>query len=167
MHRSSSEGQEQIHGIFGPGDILGLIENLTGCPYPSQASLATRSGRLLKINLEKARQELQNDGRQMAQTWIEHAVHRYESVLTGKIEIMGASRVEGKLRLFFSNLALRFGQPESDMVRIPISLTKTQIARAISVRVETVIKELNRWEKNNRLKMTPSEMLVSQSRQEI
>jgi CRP-like cAMP-binding protein len=61
--------------------------------------------------------------------------------------VLSAGAVEARLAALLVNLADRFGDIDDDAVlRVPLVLTRSELASCISSTMETVIRTMSRWD---------------------
>jgi CRP-like cAMP-binding protein len=146
---TNKNGEERIIGIFGPGDFVGLSALLNKSNYPAFALAASKTCKVYKLYIRSFDHELESSDFKNMLSWLKEKLLLHEQILRDKIMILGAGQVHHRLVELFEHLISRFSKPEAEskIITIPISLTKTQIAKIIEARVETVIRTLNIWEK--------------------
>lgn len=145
---TNKNGEERIIGIFGPGDIIGLSAILNKINYPAFALIASKTCKVLKLYIRSSDQELDNNNYENMLNWQRKKLFLHEQILREKIFILGAGHVHQRLVELFEHLINRFSKMDTTSKNIlPISLTKTQIAKIVEARVETVIRTLSKWEK--------------------
>lgn len=152
----NEQAEQRIVGIFGPGDIVGLSAILKRSVFPASAVIASKTCRIMKFYIRSANHDLDSNQRDNMSTWQREMLLHHEQILRDKIVMLGAGRLQTRLIAFFDHMRLRFSKdldPKAQKVFIPIALTKTQIAKVVEARVETVIRELNKWEKAGYLTM--------------
>lgn len=157
INSAISNGEERIIGIFGPGEIVGISALLRGRTFPANAIVSSKTARVFKLYIRGVDQDDSLDKTQQMeiQSWLREMLLAHEQILRDKIMITGAGDIHQKLVVLFDQLRLRFSyRSDDDNFLIEAPMTKTQIAKMIEARVETVIRTLNKWEKANHLKMT-------------
>ena len=148
VSNTTKDGDERIIGIFGPGEMIGLSAILKQSAYPADAVVSSKHARVMKLFIRGIDQSLPESERRSIHIWLREMLLIHEQILRDKIMILGAGRLHTKLIELFEHLRLRFAnqEPENTFF-IPVPVTKTQIAKMIEARVETVIRTLNKWEK--------------------
>lgn len=85
----------------------------------------------------------------------------HEQILRDKIDIINAPSVDCRIFELLKHLIRRFAQHESQIRHyIPLRLTRQQMGRLIDVRVETIIRTINRWKKMNLVQWTKEGILI-------
>ena len=157
-------GDDHIFGIFGPGDIIGLSAILKRSPYPASAIVGSKHCSVIKLFIRSIEHDLAESDRANMHAWQRERLLSHEQILREKIMILSAGSLHTRLIEFFEHLRLRFSKNQierAQSIHIPLSLTKTQIAKVIEARVETVIRILNRWEKAGYIKFDSGSISIS------
>lgn len=150
----SRSGDEKIISLFGPGEFLGLSAMLKHVNYPANALISSKKAQIVKFYIRSMEQDADLKDKREVQTWLREMLLRHEQILRDKISILSAGRLNTKLIELFEHLNARFSETRiKDEFHIPLQLTKTQIAKMIEARVETVIRTLNKWEKSGYFEM--------------
>jgi CRP-like cAMP-binding protein len=161
---TNQEGEDCILGIFGPGEIVGLSAILNSMPFPASARVSCNGCRVLKMYIRSADVDLEGEQRKNILLWQREMLLLHEQILRDKIRILGAGRLHLRLIELFEHLLLRFATRQEQNTKksfIPVPITKTQIAKIIGARVETVIRVLNKWEKAGFLTMNDKGISIS------
>lgn len=149
-------GEERIVGLFGPGEMIGLSALLSRKQFPADAIAASKDVQFVKFYIRSIDVDIGSSERVEIHSWLREMLLKHEQILRDKLLFMGADLMHTRLLDLFEHLRLRFSSssnPEDFLIPIPI--TKTQIAKLIEVRVESLIRTLNKWEKAGHLKMGP------------
>jgi CRP-like cAMP-binding protein len=160
---TNKNGEERIIGIFGPGDIIGLSAILNKINYPAFALIASKTCKVLKHYIRSSDQELDNNNYENMLSWQRKKLFLHEEILREKIFVLGAGQVHQRLIELFEHLINRFSKIDisSKNILIPISLTKTQIAKIVEARVETVIRTLSKWEKLGHISINSENICIT------
>jgi CRP-like cAMP-binding protein len=138
-------GREVILEIFGPGDPLGAVVAYEGRPYPASAIAIERSLCLLVRRreffslLERHPSLVRGYLVGMAQRIVE---------LTRRIPEVAGGRVETRFAHLFLKLADRVGRATPNGTRIPMSLSRQDLADLAGTTIETTIRVMSRWGKD-------------------
>ena len=162
INRTNEQGDENMVGIFGPGDVIGLSAVLRGAHYPATARSCATGTEIVKLYSAGIRPGAaatagaSNPYQQILDQWLRDLMLAHERILQDKIEITSAGSIRERTYLLLKSLTLRFGQEIEgvDGTLIPLALTKTLIAKLVGARVETVIRLLRSWERDKYIKMT-------------
>jgi CRP-like cAMP-binding protein len=152
--RSASDGTETIVAIFGPRESIGDIAVLQQGTYPADAVAASESLEILRVDAgpvlaAKAANPAVSES--ITRTIIEHT-----QALHQKIRIMSAGSIPKRLATLLLHLAERFGdEEEGGATFVPIVLSRTELARLVGATVETTIRAMSRWNKEQLLSTTP------------
>lgn len=153
----SQSGDARIIGVFGPGEIIGLSAILKQITFPANALLASREGEVIQFYIRGLAQLLEDETKRELQSWTREMLLLHEQILRDKIMILGAGRINIKIIELIQHFKVRFApSTPANSFLIPIPITKTQIAKMVEARTETVIRMLNVWEKAGFLKMNES-----------
>jgi CRP-like cAMP-binding protein len=149
IFRMAPSGREVILEIFGPGDPVGAVASFEGFPFPASASAAEAS-RCLQL------------GREHFLTLLEHDPRILRAVLSGfslrllemsrRIVELSSGRVEVRLAQLFLRLAHEQGHVEGKGCFIPQRLTRQELADLCGTTIETTIRVLSRWGKEDLLR---------------
>lgn len=151
------EGNSDIRGFFGPGNVIGLTAFLADRDFPLHCISCGPSKVLIARPRFHRTSELSSNDPISSELnlWMRKQIFLHEEALREKIEILSAKNVDQKLEMFFRMCVRRFNLPHTQSPSfIPFPFTKTQIAKYLGVRVETAIRKLNSLEKQGRLRMS-------------
>jgi CRP-like cAMP-binding protein len=142
-------GQEAILEIFGPGDPLGAVAVYEGKNYPASA-IALESTTCLRIE------------RDVFFTLLEQHPSLVRGVLSGlnlrlveltkRVAELTGGRVENRLARLFLRLSEQFGRSERAGLFIPMPLQRQELADMTGTTVETCIRIMSRWAKEDVLR---------------
>ncbi len=152
----NKQGQESIQDISGPGEILGLSPLINNSHYEDDAVTMSSNSQILSLHLANAELAISGQDKINYLNWqITHLI-KNEKKLRSKILILSAGELNQRLLELFEHLIKKFSvQPHGrgGNFFIPISLTKTQIAKIIDARIETAIRILRAWEREGYLEI--------------
>jgi CRP-like cAMP-binding protein len=136
-------------GIFGPSDVIGISATIKKATYPGNAKSISKNSEIIKLYLRpllEAKKPYNNE----IQIWIREILLQHEQILRDKIDLTNSGKTENKLFVLLNQLIQRFGKIESQFCYfIPIHLTRSQIGKLTGSRVETIIRLMSRWKKQN------------------
>jgi CRP-like cAMP-binding protein len=137
-------GRADILGIFGPGEALGIVAAMRGVPFATDAVGVTRESEVVQIPRTDV---LDVAAREPAFALaIAQACAARAASMRELNAILSAGGVEARLAALVLYLAERFGDIDDEaMVRIPVVLTRAELASCISTSPETVIRIMSRW----------------------
>jgi len=160
ISRPTPLGAENLMGIFGPGDFIGLSAFLKRTPFPGFSKAISPDTTVLKFYL---RNQTQKSGTKYEEimTWIREMFLLHEQILRDKIDILTAGSIENRILEFLLHLRRRFGVIEGRVkCTIPIAISKTQVAKIIDARTETVFRTLAAWKKMNLIDWETQKIIV-------
>lgn len=148
-------------GIFGAGDIVGLSTLFRNDPFTDGAVATTDGAETVKFFLAHLLREIDDIRSPELATWVREMFLVHDRILQDKIDVLAAGNVDQKLLTFLRHLIRRFGiAVGKGAFRIPITLSKTQVARIIDVRVETSIRTINAWQQNGWIQWEPKQLII-------
>ncbi|MEJ2085615.1 MAG: Crp/Fnr family transcriptional regulator [Acidobacteriota bacterium] len=144
IFKTTRSGKDIILGIFSAGDPVGTVAVFKEIPYPASAQALEASVcisitrddlyRLLEDHPSVARGLLLG----LTQRLVEHI---------NRIGELTGSRVEHRLARLVLRLAKDLGRIEEGKTFIPLVLTRQELADLTGTTVETCIRIMSRWEK--------------------
>lgn len=154
--KAAAGGRDVILEIFGPGDPVGAVAAYEERPFPCTAVTLEATSllsvprqeffALLAANPILARGLLLGLTRRMIE-------------LTRKLAER-SSRVEYRIARLFLTLSERVGRPEAKAVRIPVPLSRQEIADMVGTTQETAIRIMSRWGKDGVLVTSDAGFLI-------
>jgi CRP/FNR family transcriptional regulator len=139
-------GKEVILEIFGPGDPLGAVVAYEGRPYPASAVALEPSVCILVRRAEFF--DLLERYPSFVRGFLVGMAHRIVE-LTRRIPEVAGGRVETRFAHLFLKLADRTGRPERGGRFIPLPLSRQELADLTGTTVETSIRIMSRWGKDD------------------
>ena len=160
IERTRRSGDGVVLGLFGPGESVGLPAALSGAHYPADARAVSGEADVLQVRAPGVLQ-LMHQHLPLALA-INHALLKHNAALQASLEIVGAGTVPKRLAALFLFLGRRFGRRDgAGVLHIELTLTREQIGRLVSARVETVIRVISRWQKAGWMKSTRDGIEIS------
>lgn len=146
VFKTTARGTDVILEIFGPGDPVGAVAVYESRPYPASA-VALEPTTCLLVPRQSFFTLLEAHPT-MIRGLLVGLTHRLIQ-LTNRLAELSGGRVEARLARFFLKLATNIGQPHSDGVFIPLALSRQELADMIGTTIETSIRIMSRWGKED------------------
>jgi len=146
LTRPVNRGRSAICGIFGPPETLCDDALLDGSAYPDDAVVATDTAAVVQIPREALLQCANRDPKLALS--IARGVQAELRAAHDKIDVLSAGGVEARLALLLLKLYDKFGDDFDDGTsRIPVALTRRDLADLVSTSFETAIRVMTRWDR--------------------
>lgn len=149
VFKTLESGRELALNIFRGGDAVGEIALIDRDVFPASAIALEDS---LTVELAQADYfEVTRLYPEVAFATIRDLTQRVRS-MTHRIQELGSGSVESRLAQFFLTLARNSSSSRSatnQEVEIRLTMSRQDLANMIGVRVETVIRCMSRWQKND------------------
>lgn len=152
VFKTTAEGKDLILELFGPGDPIGAVAVYEERPYPASAVAIEETVcilvprrhffRLLEEHPSLVR------GLLLALTW--RLVE-----LTDRLAELTGGKMEPRFARLFLKLADEEGLPSPDGVRIPLALSRQELADLAGTTIETTIRIMSRWGKRGLVETAP------------
>lgn len=146
VFKITPSGQEIILEIFGPGDPLGAVAVYEGRPYPASATaiddtvcISIPSDALLSL-LEQYPSLVRGLLIGLTKRLVE---------LTARISELSGGRVELRLARLFAKLVAERGRESPEGTFVPLPLSRQELADLTGTTIETCIRIMSRWGKEN------------------
>lgn len=155
-----ASGEEKLIGLFGPGNAIGLSATLNKTNYPAFCRAQTKVT-VIKIPYYQTIQKLTSQTLKSTEQCFRRLLVEHQNILFDKIQTVSSGPLEDRLNTFFKSLVDRFGTySENNTYFIALPLTKTQIAKYIDVRVETMIRHFSQNKSKNHIVFKPDGIVV-------
>lgn len=145
VYKHGPDGHDVILELFGPGGPLGAVAAYESRPYPASAAAVEPSSCLL-IPRQSFFELLERHPSLVRGLLGSLSLRLVE--LTTRLTEMTGGRVESRFARLFLKLADQMGRPERDGVFIPLVLTRRELADLIGTTIETAIRVMSRWGKD-------------------
>lgn len=153
LQRTVAGGERTLVALFGPGEAASIPATLDHDPFRADSYAVTPIVEVLRVRAEPVLGLLAKEP-QLAIA-IQHALLEHCRLMHAKIDILGAGAVPKRLAAFLLDLAERFGDEHADgTTRIPLRLSRSELAAYIGARVETTIRTISRWQKDKLIETT-------------
>lgn len=146
LTRPAPKGRTAICGLYGTPSSIGELVLVKGVPYQNGAMAATSSVTLVSIPRDVLLSALNSNARLALNLFC-----GFEEKLTSlhdKIDVLSAGSVEARLATLLLKLYDKFGDDFDDGTsRVPVPLSRQELADMVSTSFETAIRVLSRWER--------------------
>lgn len=146
VFKTTARGTDVILEIFGPGDPVGAVAVYESRAYPASA-VALEPTTCLLIP-RHAFFLLLETYPTLVRGLLIGLTHRLVE-LTNRLAELSGGRVEARLARFFLKLASDIGQRRPEGIFIPLALSRQEIADMIGTTIETSIRIMSRWGKQD------------------
>lgn len=152
VYKRAPEGRDVILEMFGPGGPLGAVAAYESRPYPASAAALEPSTILLVPR--QAFFTLLEQHPLLVRGLLSSLSLRLVELTTRLAELTGA-RVETRFARLFLKLADRLGRPERGGLFVPLALSRQELADLTGTTIETSIRIMSRWSKEDVLRTEP------------
>jgi CRP-like cAMP-binding protein len=142
----TERGTDVILEILGPGDPVGAVAVYEARPYPATA-LALEATTCLLVG-RQAFFALLEAHPTLVRGMLVGLTQRLME-LTGRLTALSGGRIEGRLARVLLKLAADVGELRADGLFIPMALSRQELADMIGTTIETSIRVMSRWGKQN------------------
>jgi CRP-like cAMP-binding protein len=146
VFKTTPRGADVILEIFGPGDPVGAVAVYESRAYPATA-VALEPTTCITVP-RQAFFALLETHPTMVRGLLIGLTHRLVE-LTNRLAELSGGRVDARLARFFLKLAGDMGQQRPEGMFIPLALSRQELADMIGTTIETSIRIMSRWGKDN------------------
>jgi CRP/FNR family transcriptional regulator len=146
VFKTTPRGTDIILELFGPGDPVGAVAVYESRPYPASA-IALEPTTCIVIPRQAFFTLLENHP-SLVRGLLVGLTHRLVE-LTNRLAELSGGRVEGRLARFILKLAHDIGTTRPNGVFIGLALSRQELADMIGTTIETSIRIMSRWSKDN------------------
>jgi CRP/FNR family transcriptional regulator len=146
VFKSTPAGKEIILEIFGAGDPLGAVAVYEGAPFFASA-LAIEPSTVLNIE-QQAFFRLLEDDPAMVRGLLSGLTIRLAELTRRLAELSGA-RVDARFARLFLKLCDQIGRAERGGTFVPMPLSRQELADLTGTTIETAIRIMSRWQKED------------------
>src|SRR5262245_8107598 len=157
VFKMTPRGTDVILELFGPGDPVGAVAVYESRPYPASA-VALEPTSCLVIPRQSFFTLLETHPT-MVRGLLVGLNHRLVE-LTNRLSELSGGRVEARLARFFVKLATDMGQHRPEGTFIPLVLSRQELADMIGTTIETSIRIMSRWGKQDLLRTEKDGFMV-------
>jgi len=156
-------GKDVILEVFGPGDPLGAVAAYVGRPFPASAAALEHTTCVVITKVEFFRLLEQHPSlvRGLLLGFTTRIVE-----LTNRLAELTSGRIEPRFARLFLKLADQMGRSDRGGTFIPLSLSRQELADMTGTTIETCIRIMSRWGKDEIVR-TDKEGFVVLSRSEL
>jgi CRP/FNR family transcriptional regulator len=141
-----ASGKDVILEVFGTGDPLGAIAAYDGRPFPASASALEET--VCVVIPRAAFFRLLEEHPSLVRGLMFGMTIRLVE-LTNRLAELSGSRIEARLARLFLKLGREMGRQERGGVFIPLPLTRQELADMTGTTIETCIRIMSRWGKQD------------------
>ena len=157
VFKATPAGKEIILEIFGPGDPLGAVAAYEGGAFPASAMALEPTSCLVLPRRDFFQLLEQNPS--LVRGVLTGLTSRLVE-LTRRITELTGGRIESRFARLFLKLADQMGRPERGGVFIPMPLSRQELADLTGTTIETCIRIMSRWGKDDVLRTEKDGFLV-------
>jgi CRP/FNR family transcriptional regulator len=157
VFKTTPRGSDVILEIFGPGDPVGAVAVYESRPYPASA-MALEPTTCLLIP-RQAFFTLLETRPTLVRGLLVGLTHRLVE-LTNRLTELSGGRVEARLARFFLKLGTDMGQQRPEGTFIALVLSRQEIADMIGTTIETAIRIMSRWGKQDLIRTEKDGFLI-------
>jgi len=157
VFKTTPRGTDVILEIFGAGDPVGAVAVYESRPYPASAMALEPTGCLLIPR--QAFFALLETHPTMVRGLLVGLSHRLVE-LTNRLSELSGGRIEARLARFFLKLGRDMGQQRPEGTFIPLVLSRQELADMIGTTIETSIRIMSRWGKQDLLRTEKDGFIV-------
>lgn len=139
-------GKDVILEVFGPGDPLGAVATYTGRPFPASA-VAIEDTTCVLIPRPAFFRLLEQNPSLVRGLLLGLTTRLVE--LTNRLAELTGGRIEPRFARLFLKLAGEMGRQDSRGLFIPLALTRQELADMTGTTIETCIRIMSRWNKDD------------------
>jgi CRP/FNR family transcriptional regulator len=146
IFKSTASGKQIILEIFGAGEPLGAVAVYEGAPFPASA-LALDDTTCIRVEARDFFQLLEQNPSLVRGLLSGLSLRIAE--LTRRLTELSGGRVETRFARLFLKLAEQMGREEQGGIFVPMPLHRQELADLTGTTIETCIRIMSRWEKDN------------------
>ncbi|HSC27094.1 MAG TPA: Crp/Fnr family transcriptional regulator, partial [Vicinamibacterales bacterium] len=150
-------GKDLILEVFGPGDPLGAVAAYDGRPFPASA-VALEDTICLEIPRPAFFRLLEEHPSLVRGLMLGLTLRLVE--LTNRLTELSGGRIETRFARLFLKLAAEMGRPEQGGTFVPLPLSRQELADMTGTTIETCIRIMSRWGKENLVKTEKAGFVV-------
>ena len=147
MSRIHPSGDEKIFDVLGPGDYVALLAVLQGKKEYVASAITINEVSAIRISTQDVLKAYQSNSK-FQSSCLNCAVTRsilFQDKLFQASNIDAKEKILGTLQL----LAKKYGKIKEDFIEMELPFSKTELARIVGIRRETLSRKLSEMQKNN------------------
>jgi CRP-like cAMP-binding protein len=160
VFKTTTRGTDVILELFGPGDPVGAVAVYESRPYPATAVALEPT--ICMLVPRQAFFALLEGHPTLVRGLLVGLTHRLVE-LTNRLTELSGGRIEARLARFFLKLASDIGQKRPEGTFIGIVLSRQELADMIGTTIETAIRIMSRWGKDDIVRTEKDGFLVVKS----
>lgn len=157
VFKLSSEGREQVLGMFKEGDFFGIVPLFDGGPYPANAEVCVDSV-LIKIGKAPFLEIIKENP--MISLNILPKISKRTREFTSAVENLSLKDVKDRLFSFILDEIGKRGTKDKDGMMIDLGMTHEEIAARLGTVREVITRSLSKLQKEGRLKIDDGIIIV-------
>ncbi len=157
IFKMTPAGKDIILEIFGPGDPLGAVAVYEGRAFPASAVALEETACLLIPRA--AFFSLLEEHPSMVRGLLLGLTHRLVE-LTNRLTELTGGRIEPRFARLFLKLTQDLGRPAAEGAFIPLALSRQELADMTGTTIETCIRIMSRWGKDDIVRTEKDGFLV-------
>lgn len=146
VFKRAPNGHERILEIFGSGGLLGAVAAYETRPFPAAAAAIEPSACLLTPRSEFF--ALLEERPSLVRGLLGSLSIRLME-LTARLAELSGGRVESRFARLFLKLGDQMGRPDRGGLFLPMALSRQELADLTGTTIETCIRIMSRWSKDN------------------
>ncbi|HVY29891.1 MAG TPA: Crp/Fnr family transcriptional regulator [Polyangiaceae bacterium] len=147
LTRVAPHGRTALCGLFGAPSNLGELALLKGVPFPTNTIAASRGVTVVSIPRSEIMDALHRDP--VLCVNLLQTIEARMAMLHDKIDVLSAGTVEARLATLLLKLYHQFGDDfEDGQSRIPVPLSRQELADLVATSFETAIRIASRFERS-------------------
>ncbi|MBI2570442.1 MAG: Crp/Fnr family transcriptional regulator [Candidatus Schekmanbacteria bacterium] len=150
-------GRELILDLFGRGEAIGEVALIDGAGYPANATAHEDTVTLVLPRADYL--ELLRRFPEAPLAFIRDLIMRMRT-LSNRVHDLGGGGVEYRLARVLLAFGRQSGSREGTGWRVPVQLSRQELADLVGARIETVIRVFSKWRKEQFVETTSDGFLV-------
>ena len=146
IFRMMPAGKDVILEVFGPGDPVGALAAYDGRPFPASAAALDDAACVIIPRAVFFR--LLEEHPSLVRGLMLGLTHRLVE-LTNRVTELSGARIEPRFARLFLKLAAEKGRQDRGGTFVPIALSRQELADMTGTTIETAIRIMSRWGKQN------------------
>ena len=157
VFKALESGREMIMDIIRPGEAFGEVALISGDDFPANAMARTEATVMLLGRKDYL--DLLERFPEVSRSIIRDLNLRVRS-LRHRLEVLGEAGVQSRIAQLLLTYVREIGQAQGDGVMVPVQLSRNEVAGMVGARVETVIRIMSRWHKDNVVHTAPEGFFI-------